>query len=436
MLANQKFWLGIALSLCFFQVQAQDYITTRNAPKKAKEAFVEANNHLALNDYANATKGLQKVLKKYPNFINAQLVLGDTYRRQKQYDKAKIHFQKAIELDPDYEPKIYYILGGIAMDSKEYETAEKQFKKFLTYEKINDKLRKKAEKYKGDVIFRPKALANPVPFTPKNMGDQINSTGRDYFPSITADEGLFVYTRQMDPSRSGQEDLYLSQKKDGVWQKSVPLPINTKENEAAQSISADGKLLVFTVCNRREDFGSCDLYFSENINGIWTLPRNLGSSINSGSWESQPSVAPNSDAIYYTRGGTRGQGHKDLMVSYKQADGTWGKAERITSLNTPFDESAPCIHPDGKTLYFSSNGYPGMGGVDLFMTRLQADGTWSEPINLGYPINTEKAEEALSVNLNGDVAYLASDREGGFGSLDIYTFEMPEKMRPKPVTYV
>ena len=417
-------------------LHAQNYTTTQTATTREKKSYAKANSYMDLEDYTNAVKELEKLTKKNPYFINAHLLLADSYRRIKNYTQAKTSFHKALTLNPDYEPKVYYVLGKITMEEKDYAVASKHFEKFLSYDEISDKLKLKANKYKADAKFRSKAMRNPVKFKPQNMGPNINGASRDYFPSITADESLFIYTRQIGLGRSGQEDLYMSIKQKGIWQKSVSLPINTDENEAAQNISADGKLLVFTVCNRREDFGSCDLYYSENVNGRWTSPRNLGPNINSKYWESQPSVAPNGEAIYYTRGGTRGQGNKNLLVSYRQADGTWGKPQQLKSLNTSFDESAPYIHPDGKTLYFSSNGHAGMGDLDLFASKLQEDGTWGKPINLGYPINTEEAEESVSVSLSGKRAFLASNRRGGYGSLDIYTFELPEEVRPNPVTYV
>jgi outer membrane protein OmpA-like peptidoglycan-associated protein len=172
------------------------------------------------------------------------------------------------------------------------------------------------------------------------------------------------------------------------------------------------------------------------VNGKWTKPKNIGSPINSPNWEPQPSIAPNADAIYFVRGGPRGTGDKDLYITRLQDNGTWATPEKIEELNTPYHESSPSIHPDGKTLYFSSKGHEGMGGYDLFISRLQENGKWGKPQNLGYPINTAAAEEALAVSWQGDVAYLASNRAGGFGSLDIYSFELPSNAKPAPITYI
>lgn len=412
------------------------YTTARDASKKTKDIYKKAYAYTTQRDYKSAIKELEKLTRKDPTFVNSYIELGYIHEHQKSYDKAVSYFNKALELAPDYNPKVYMALGRIAMVKKNYPEVEKQLTKFLSYDKNHPNLVKIATKRLGDAQFRPKALANPVPFNPENLGKNINSANRDYFPSITLEDEL-VYTVQIGHGQMGQEDLYISKQGENGWEKSHPIPnINTKENEAAQSISADGKLLVFTVCNRPEDYGSCDLYYSRKVKGKWTAPRNIGSTINTRNWESQPSIAPNGDAIYFVRGGTKGQGHKDLYVSRLQKDGTWGTPENIKELNTLYNESAPCIHPDGQTMYFSSDGHPGMGGFDLFVSKKQEDGTWGTPENLGYPINTPKQEEALAVNRKGSIAYMASDRDGGFGSLDIYSFELPSHAQPAPVTYV
>jgi outer membrane protein OmpA-like peptidoglycan-associated protein/tetratricopeptide (TPR) repeat protein len=432
-----RYNLIIVFFFCLIQIQAQTYVTSKNAPTKIKEAFTLAYQDYNASNFDKSIKELEKIINKCPNFINAYQLMADCYIEKKNWKEAINFLNKSAELGPDYEPRVYYTLGQIAMEQEQYVEARTQFEKFLKYPPKNEAMNNMALKLLGDAKFRPDALSKPVKFEPQNMGANINSAYRDYFPSITADENTLIYTIQIGDIINGQEDLYRSMKKNGEWTKSEPIPnINTPQNEAAQSVSADGKFLVFTVCNRSGDFGSCDLYFSERINGRWTTPKNIGAPINSVGWESQPSVAPNADAIYFTRGGARGQGDQNLMVSKRKEDGKWSEPVAVAELNTPYDDCAPCIHPDGQTLYFSSAGHPGMGGLDLYVSRLGVDGIWGKPQNLGYPINTNKNEEALAVALSGSLAFIASDRPGGMGSLDIYSFEMPIENRPNSVTYV
>ncbi|MGH1334856.1 MAG: OmpA family protein [Aureispira sp.] len=429
-------WIILSSSLITLLAAQPNYTTMKTASSKVKEAYKKAYSYQGQKDYAAAEKAYKKLIKKAPTFVNAHLQLGGLYQGTKRPELAYASFEAAARIAPDYNPKVYLALGNLAMGKEDYADAAQRYERFLSYDKLHPNLVRIAKKKLGDALFRPKALANPVPFEPKNLGTQINSPQREYFPSITVEDEL-VYTVQLKAGQQGQEDLYSSRFEEGAWQKGAPLPtINTKENEGAQSISADGTLLVFTVCNREGDFGSCDLYYARKINGRWTTPQNMGAPINTGNWESQPSIGPNANTLYFVRGGARGQGNKDLYKATLQNDGTWGIPQAIEELNTSYEEGSPSIHPDGKTLYFSSQGHPGMGGFDLFVTRLQADGTWATPTNLGYPINTSEQEEALAVSRKGTLAYLASNREGGFGSMDLYQFNLPEEARPAMVTYV
>jgi outer membrane protein OmpA-like peptidoglycan-associated protein len=424
------------LLLCGCTALAQKPFVLKDAPKKAQEQYKEATELLRSQQTDKAIKQLEKLIKQQPNFLNAYWVLGDAYRSKNELDKALQTFEQAAKLAPEQEPKVYAAMGSLCMEKKDYPCAQGHFERFLAFPNLNPELQAKIQRQLGDARFRPQALAKPQPFVPKNLGDNINSPQREYFPSVTAESNVLVFTVQEGTGQRAQEDLYYAEKKEGQWQPRKPIPgVNTAENEAAQTISADGKLLVFTVCNRPGDFGSCDLYFSRLVNGQWTKPQNMGEPINSPNWESQPSLSPHGDALYFTRGGARGQGTKDIYVSYfDRQKGQWKNPEPL-SLNTPYNESAPCLHPDGQTLYFASDGYPGMGGTDLFLSRRKADGSWGEVLNLGYPINTEGMEEALAVSFDGQLAYLAAERSEGKGSLDIYEFELPNALRPQPITY-
>ncbi|MCH2022519.1 MAG: OmpA family protein [Saprospiraceae bacterium] len=436
---NQSYILLIVfmfqMASCAINGQENNYTTPRNAGKKTIERYQKAYNYTIKNDYDSAIKAFEKLIKKDPFFVNSYIQLGYIYESQDNYDKAVFYFKKSINIAPDYNPQIYMALGRIAMNQGNYTEVEKYLTKLLTFDKLHSNLVRIAKKRLGDARFRPWAKNNPVIFEPVNLGENINSKYREYFPSITLEDEL-VYTVLFGKGNDAQEDLYISKKEGEVWSPGSGIQnVNTIDNEGAQCISADGKLLVFTVCNRREDYGSCDLYFSRKINNKWTTPKNIGSPVNSKDWESQPSITANGNAIFFVRGGAKGQGNKDLYITRLKHDNTWTVPEPITELNTLDNESSPCIHPDGKTLYFSSDGYPGMGGFDLFVSR-KDEGKWGEPRNLGYPINTIDQEEALAVNRKGFIAYLASDREGGFGSLDIYGFKLPDYARPDPVTYV
>ena len=214
--------------------------------------------------------------------------------------------------------------------------------------------------------------------------------------------------------------------------------MNTDGNEGAQAISPDGRFLVFTACNRPDGYGSCDLYISERLNNKWSMPKNMGNIVNSKSWDSQPSISANGKTIYFASsraGGSKGQA--DIWTTTRNGNGSWTKPENIGDLiNTRGIEFSPFIHPDNTTLYFSSDGHPGMGGMDIFYCKRDATGSWGVPKNIGYPINTFGDESSLILNANGDMAYFSSDKLGGFGKNDLFKFELYEEARPDPVTYL
>ncbi len=178
--------------------------------------------------------------------------------------------------------------------------------------------------------------------------------------------------------------------------------------------------------------GSCDLFASEKEGSNWSKPFNMGAPINTGNWESQPSFSSDGKTLYFIRGKVRykqrrNPGEQDIYMTQIQDDGTWSLPKRLSDkINTPGREESVQIHPDGQTLYFSSDGHPGMGSLDIYLSRLDESGEWGKPENMGYPINTFKDENSTLVSSSGEFAYFASNRDGGMGSLDLYSFVMPE----------
>ena len=271
-------------------------------------------------------------------------------------------------------------------------------------------------------------------FTPENLGDSINSKLLEYFPSVTIDGNTLVFTR-----RIGQEDFFVSEKKNGVWSTAVSLPgnLNTEENEGAQTISQDGRMLIFTGCNMEDGQGSCDLYVSYLTKNGWGERINMGRIINTEYWESQPSLSPDKRTLYFAARDPSGFGGSDLFVCYLQANGQWGTPRNMgPEINTSGDESCPFIHADNQTFYFTSNGHPGYGGTDLYFMRQQPDGKWGKPQNLGYPVNTIDDEGSLIIASDGKTAYYASDGADSRGGLDIYSFQLPNQVRPFKTLWV
>ncbi len=446
-------WLFGFMVLCTFffvsfegSAQAQQYsISNKKAIKdfeRARTAFDGRNAPLAISL-------LDDALKREPKFVEAQLMRFEVFADQGKLTKAMKALQDAVEINPDFFPNAWFFLGDLEYKEGLYEKSMKSHRTFLQYRATSPELREMAQTTIDQCLWALEAMKNPVAFEPVNMGPAINSELPEYYPCLTADGQTLLYTRLVnDPEafRGKQEDFFISQLRDGEWEPSRAMhEINTSYNEGAPSMSADGRILVFTACETmgdyghgRKGFGSCDLFISEREGGRWSIPKNIGNPINTKAWESQPSLSADGRTLYFIRGQQtrRGVKNQDIYVSERLESGKWSIPKPLgPEINTPGREESVMIHPDGTSLYFSSDGHPGMGGLDLFVSRKQDDGSWGRPQNLGYPINTHKDENSLLVGPDGRIALFASDREGGFGGLDLYSFELHKDARPTPVTY-
>lgn len=396
---------------------------------------------------------LDDALKEDPGFVDAYMVKANIYEDQKNYPKAIEAYQKSFLINPDYFPNSYYTLGKIEFGIQHYDSARVHVEKFLTFKGTSPDLVEKANLIFKSCDFAIEALKHPVPFNPVNMGDSINSAEIEHFPAITADGKTLIFTRALFVADNGKrkiynDDFYISNFVNDHWSKARPLSeINTDGNEGAPSISADGQYLFFASCEdrpgnyagNRKGFGSCDIFLSKKVGSLYQQPRNLGSVVNTSAWESQPSFSSDGRTLYFIRA-VRSKYNKtntDIFVTHIDDSTGWSVPVPLgETINTIGDEESVFIHPDGKTLYFSSNGHPGMGGLDLFMSKKLEDGSWDEPVNLGYPINTSNDERSLMVSPSGSSAYFGSDRTGGKGDLDLYQFDLYPAVRPEPITYM
>jgi outer membrane protein OmpA-like peptidoglycan-associated protein/Tol biopolymer transport system component len=411
----------------------------QNSPiKKAQESFEDAQQFLRQNIYDDGIKFLDQAVKADPKFQLAYIQLGDVYRRLKNHHKARENYQAAINSATNIDPRIYFVLGESQLLTGAYAAAKGNFELFQKkYTGTDLENISKSKKYILDCNFSLEAIKSPTKYEPINMGFYINSVNREYFPTLTADGQTLIFTRVVN----GNEDFYVSNKRNEEWEKAKPLSnqINTPNyNEGAQSISPDGKYLFFTGCNRPDSYGRCDIYVSRKEGNDWGKAINLGNVINSEYWESQPSISPDGSTLYFLSNRPGGVGSYDIWESTLTEDGKWTNPVNLgPKVNTPYDESTPFIHADGKTLYFSSNGWPGFGDKDIFYSRMNANGEFETPINLGYPINSYNEEIGLMVTADGKEGMFSSNMQGGgFGELDIYHFKLPEKAAPLPVTYV
>jgi outer membrane protein OmpA-like peptidoglycan-associated protein len=444
--------------LCFLSIanlQSQGNLppgTYTSSNKKAIKFYEEGKKYYEVRRDKEAEEVLKKALKEDDNFVEAHSALAYLLMGYNRSEEAIVHFEKAVAINAKFYPQNIYFLANAYMSVGKYDDAIKSYEMLSKFDRISPATKEAAAKELINAKFGSQAVKNPKPFKPVNMGPGVNTNYAEYFPSITADGKQFLFTREIVLSEmSRQEDFYLSKKENtnSEWKDAMPvLGVNTMGNEGAPSISADGNFMFFASCMEqtgdygtpdRKGYGSCDIFYSQKRDGKWTKPVNIGPTVNTANWETQPSFSSDGKTLYFVRGLiTRGAiKEQDIYMSVIGADGKFGAPVKLSDkINTPEQEESVFIHPDNQTLYFSSAGHPGMGGLDIFMSRRQPDGSWGEAINLGYPINTYATDNSLLVDPAGKLAYFASDRAGGFGALDIYQFELPEDVRPEKLTYV
>lgn len=423
------------------QLQAQYY---SSGSKKAIKRFTQARKCFELGDLNGAEEALKKTVKADERFLEAYQMLAQICLDQDRLEEAICWYSPTLEIDPEGNPEGYRLLAGLVLRTGDYKRTLDLIEKYLNFPQRDVKRRSEGELLRKKCLFALEAIEHPVPFEPENLGPSVNSEHSEYWPSLSVDEKMLMFTVMLplsDPSGSGRtrlhEDFFYSTREAGTWTDRINAgaPLNTLDNEGAQSITADGAILWFTACNRRSGQGMCDLYYSTWQDGQWSVPVNPGSPINSPYSEKHPAVSADGRRIFFTSNRPGGSGSYDIWMSEKTGEG-WGRPVNLgDSLNSSGLEQSPFIHPDQQTLYFSSDGWPGMGQGDLYLSRYREGQGWSEPENLGYPINTHNDEIGLSVNALGNRAYFASDRGEG-SDTDLFSFEMPDAARPVPVSYM
>ena len=421
---------------------SQELSTSSN---RAARFFQSGISQFGLLNYDEALEFFKRAISADADFHEAYILAGDVCFEMKEYRKAAEYFQKAVDLDPDFFPMIYYNMGNAWMAIGEYEQAGDSYKKMLSYDGISERYRQIARQKIKNCNFAITAIQNPVPFDPVDLGPAINTRDDEYWPTLTADEQTLIFTRQIKKDPEGRrvpvnlrEDFFVSYNIGDEWSvaRSIGPPLGSDLNEGAPSLTADGRLIFFTACNREDGMGSCDIYFAERSGNEWGEPVNPGDPVNTSAWEAQPSVSPDGKTLYFASNRRGGKGNMDLWYTLLNENGDWETPVNMGEIiNTEGNEMSPYIHVDNQTLYFSSDGHTGMGGYDLFVTRRDDKGEWSEPENLGYPLNTHFDEMGLIVNARGDKGYFSSDRMSG-EVRDIYSFELHYDVRPLEVSYM
>lgn len=417
-----------------FSISSQIPLSTSD--KKAKKFYEKAEKSIKDRDFETAIDLFSQAAKRDPDFYEAYLRIGSLYNMMGNQDSVYANFSKYISTTPNPSLAVLNRLSFMSFDRGFYRQSQKYLDQYLNAKpEMQDD--KEISILAESILFAQEQVQNESNLVIEKLPEAINRFDLQYLPAITIDNSTMIFTKR--DFVSDDEDIVVSYFKEGKWSpaESISNRINSPLNEGACTISADGKTMIYTSCDGRDSFGSCDLYISRKSNGNWSRPKNLGKPINTHYWESQPSLSADGSTLYFSSNRVGGQGGRDLWVSnYEQ--GRWQNPINLgQKVNSFKDETTPFIHSNSETLYYSSNGYVGMGGFDLFQSNLQ-DSLWSDPINLGYPINTFRDEVALLIAGDGKTAYYAQESQKNNEILDsdIVSFTLPQDLRVAQASYI
>jgi outer membrane protein OmpA-like peptidoglycan-associated protein len=409
---------------------AQTPLSSTN--KKAVSAYEKGMEALKNRNIEMAFSEFEEAIERDKLFAEPYFQLGRLYEQTRQFGTAILNYEKAVNAQE--KTAVTEIaaqqVGQLYLKKGEYKLAL-----FFLEKGLPAVVPLKLKRYQARIEtckFALKEIDKPLIINPLELPKSVNKFDSQYFPALTADRETMIYTGNQD----SEENLYLASIKDNIWTEPVSISdkINTaKDNEGTASISADGRTLVFTSSGGRKNVGGCDLYISYKQGDTWTSPQNLGININSPEWDSQPSLSADGRTLYFVSDRKGSLGQRDIWVSKLDSVNIWGKATNLgTPVNTPEDDLSPFIHANGKTLFFSSEGHVGMGGLDLYFTENQGN-KWKTPENLGYPLNTFEDQVALFITSDGKKAYYSLDRsqDDKFRRAKIVAIDVPESLQAK-----
>lgn len=406
---------------------------------------------------------LVEASREDPNYAEALSILAyinagqakkqsDARSMKEKENRAKSYYEKtrkACAAYRNYEATFW--LANKAFDDKDYGLTKELLDEYLkNAKKVKPNHIEEASALQKRMAEYQKIFDNPVPFNPVKV-DGASTNDDEYLPMLSPDNQFLFFTRKTEVDSKSmmgkqEKELFVQSRKqyDGSYSTGIPMPapFNKGSYQGGSSISIDNKLLFITIVNqelnRGRMFSNGDIYYSEFKGGQWSDLKSIGNHINGKlTWEGQPSISADNKTLYFASARPENIGGvgMDLYKTERQADGSWGAPINLgPKINTSGNEKSPFIHSDSYTLYFSSNGHPGVGGQDIFFARINEFGKFDAPTNIGVPINTEEDEHGFMVSTDGAYGYFSSNPENK--GLDIYNFELPEYARPDEVVFV
>ncbi|HAS46166.1 MAG TPA: hypothetical protein DCS93_37140 [Microscillaceae bacterium] len=472
------FWLST--NVCFLTAQENTTIAkqVQLKLKRAEKLFDNEQFPQAIDAYRELLGTVASGQVELPNKeteLNAHLRLGLCYLYGTNQSLALQPLKYAHQLNPDYSPLLDFHLGDAFVYNRKYHKAVQSYQsgidksrgiKSKYLELIHDRVSKEdfikvSNKRIKEANFAKKLIGNPLQASIYNLGPKINTANNEYAPIVSNDNSMLIFTGSNENSE--QEDVLISHTKERKWEAKEPWQhFNSKHHESAVFLSLDGnRLLIY------QDFGNGNLYESQlnidtgpkynesSITSVkktrkrrskkrnkrtnktrsqgmvsssqktkqaWSKPKSLGRRINSKHRETSGCLSPDGNTLYFTSDRPGGLGGLDIYMAKKDKKGRWSKPVNLgPKVNTPYDEEAPFVHPDGTTLYFSSVGHNSIGGFDIFKVTITGENDYSEVENLGFPINSQANDMYfVSNDKNHRIAYFSSDRSGGVGGKDLY----------------
>jgi tetratricopeptide (TPR) repeat protein len=407
---------------------------TQIPAQSPRKILREANQLIDVELFNEAINLLQPLVQK--NHPEATLLTGYSFlANDEKTDSAIIMLKKAAELHPLKQnsnratiESYFYLAQALRLSGQTEEALEtlQNLKKHTSNADVADDIEREinyCENYK-------KHQQNPVEMKVEHLGKILNSPYEDHSPIVLYDESTiyFTSTRPTDSINQANqffENIFVSYWRKGQWTepKLLKIPGYAEANRATVGVTPDGQgLIIF-----QNDRYSGALYITRRTFDGWTVPEPLPAPINSGFNETHASFSPDGNTVFFSSERPGGAGGKDIYFSNKLPDGTWGKPINAgENINSSFEEESPFMHPDGKTLYFSSSGRNSMGGYDIFKSVKSDTWEWSKAENLGYPINTPNDDLFYIPTPNGQRVYYSSRRQGGMGQTDLYLLHFPK----------
>ncbi len=455
---NKKFTILLMFSLlgcCGFSFAQQLPTLPVNIIPEAVEFYKRGEQAILETNYKKAIRMFEKSLRAQPSLSAAHRNIGKCYSLLNDHENAILHYEIVLESDSMFSRALYYELGETYYKAEKFNKALQYFTEFqdlqtqefeefgMFGEKETEQEKEYMEKIESNIRACHVTLdsINYGKITNiKNLGSSINTGGNEYFPFVTNDQQMLFFTHSKKYGMD--ENLYYSTtNRSGDWKNRSPIRyFNTPADEGRFTMVRDGRKMFFTTCERQGVLGECDIWEGEIEKDEITSIQPVPGFLNTMSWESQVSVNCDGSVLYFASMRDGGFGGTDIWYSEKDEYGQWGEPKNLgPKINTPQNEQAPFITNDGKTLYFSSDGHLGLGGMDIFMSWLNSStASWNAAINLGQPINTPSNEFGFFLCADGKTGYFASDKPNRHGSYDydLYGFKLSEELYNEPITFV